>query len=85
MEIIYSSKFKREYKKLSNNIKDIAEKNEIKFRHNPFDKSLKTHKLSGRLKELWSFSIGYKYRIIFEFVNENKVYFHSVGSHDVYQ
>ncbi|MFH1565354.1 MAG: type II toxin-antitoxin system mRNA interferase toxin, RelE/StbE family [bacterium] len=86
MEIIYSSKFAREYKKLPKNIKDIAEKQEVIFHDNPFDPKLKTHKLKGKLKDFLSFSVGYKYRIIFEFFKDEKTaYFHSVGDHDIYQ
>jgi len=86
MEIIYSSKFVREYKKLPAEIKDIAQQQEKIFRQNPFDIKLKTHKLQGRLKGFLSFSIGFKYRIIFEFAKDKKtVYFHSAGDHDIYQ
>ena len=67
-------------------MKDIAEKSEALFRKNPFDLKLKTHKLKGSLEGFFSFSIGYKYIIIFEFSKSKKrVYFHSVGDHDVYQ
>lgn len=86
MEIIYSSKFAREYKKLSAHIKDLAEELEPVFRNDPFDPKLKTHKLKGKLNGFLSFSIGYKYRIIFEFSKDKKtVYFHSVGDHDIYE
>ncbi len=86
MEIIYGSKFDREYKKLPDNIKDIAEQQEKIFRQDPFDSRLKTHKLKGKLSRFLSFSIGYKYRIIFEFSKDkNMVFFHSVGDHDIYQ
>ncbi|MDO8582299.1 MAG: type II toxin-antitoxin system YafQ family toxin [bacterium] len=86
MEILYSTKFNREYKKLPSDIKDIAEKQEVLFRKNPFDPKLETHKLKGRLREFLSFSIDYKYRIIFEFSkNKKTVYFHSVGDHTIYQ
>jgi mRNA-degrading endonuclease YafQ of YafQ-DinJ toxin-antitoxin module len=86
MEIIYSSKFAREYKKLPGNIKNIAEEQEILFRKDPFDIKLKTHKLKGKLNGFLSFSIGYEYRIIFEFTKDKKTaYFHSVGDHDIYQ
>ena len=85
MEIIYSSKFAREYKKLPNNIKDIAEEQESIFRKDPYDPKLKTHKLKGKLSGFLSFSIGYKYRIISEFAKgKNTVYFYSVGDHDIY-
>jgi len=86
MQIVYSSKFAKDYKKLPDNIKDLAEKQEKIFRQNPFDYRLKTHKLKGRLKELLSFSIGRKYRIIFEFDKDKEIiYFCAVGDHNIYQ
>lgn len=86
MKIIYSSKFAREYKKLPNSIKNIAEEQEAIFRQDPFDPKLRTHKLKGRLSGFLSFSIDHKYRIIFEFSkNKNTIYFHSAGDHDIYQ
>lgn len=86
MEVLYSSKFAREYRKLPAAVKVLAEEQEMLFRKNPFDPKLKTHKLKGRLDGFLSFSIGYKYRIIFEFgKNKKNVYFHSVGDHDIYQ
>ncbi|MBU1130821.1 type II toxin-antitoxin system YafQ family toxin [Patescibacteria group bacterium] len=86
MEIVYSQKFAREYKKLPVNVKNTALKQEVIFRKDPFNPKLKTHKLKGKFKEFLSFSIGHKYRIIFEFAKDKKtVYFHSVGNHDIYQ
>lgn len=86
MEVLYSSKFAREYKKLPASVKALAEEQEMLFQKNPFDPKLKTHKLKGRLNGFLSFSIGYKYRIIFEFAkNKKTVHFHSVGDHDIYQ
>lgn len=85
MEIIYSSKFAKEYKKIPSCVKDVAEENFLLFKKDPTSPKLKTHKLKGRLKGLYSFSVGYKYRIIFEFSEDkNIVYFHSVGNHDIY-
>ena len=86
MEIVYSSKFAREYKNLPRHAKEIAEEHEKLFRRNPFDSKLRTHKLKGKLSGFFSFSIGYQHRIIFEFAKNRKtVYFHSVGDHDIYQ
>lgn len=85
MEIIYSSKFAKDYRKLPNIIKANAEELEKVFRADPFHSKLKTHKLRGKLSGFFAFSIGYKYRIIFEFANERSVvYFHAVGGHDIY-
>lgn len=85
MQIIFSSKFEREYKRLTPELKLSAKKKEKIFRKNPFAPSLETHKLSGKLYPNWSFSISHSYRIIFEFASEKIIYFHSVGDHDIYK
>lgn len=84
MQIYYSSKFKREYKKLPKSVKILAEDKEQVFREDPFDARLDTHKLHGRFREFWSFSIDNRFRIIFEFAGKDIVWFHSVGDHSIY-
>lgn len=42
---------------------------------NPFDSCLKSHKLSGKLKEQWSFTVEYNVRVLFYFVDKQKVVF----------
>jgi len=39
-------------------------------------------KLSGELDELWSFSVEYDCRIVFKFLEENRVILIDVGTHD---
>ena len=85
MKIYYSSKFAREYKNLPLKIKREAEQKEKIFRKNPFDERLKTHKLSGVLKDFWAFSIDQKYRIVFEFAEKDIIWFHFVGDHSIYK
>jgi len=86
MKIIYTSKFAREYRKLPKEIKILAESKEKIFRKNPFNSILETHKLHGRFKDFRSFSINFKYRIVFEFrEKDNVIYFHSVGDHVIYK
>lgn len=41
MEIIYSPAFARDYKKLPEGVKRLAEKQELLFRKDPFDPKLK--------------------------------------------
>lgn len=84
MRIYYSSKFERKYKKLPQKIKKTAEEKESIFRSDPFDARLHTHRLSGRLKEYWAFSINDTYRIIFEFAKKDTVWLHSIGDHSIY-
>jgi len=85
MEIHYSNKFSHEYRKLSLFVKKHAEAKERIFRKNPFNPRLETHKLKGRLKGFWSFSIDKNYRIIFEFITKQEIWLHSVGTHDIYR
>ena len=59
-------------------------KKETIFRNNPFDFRLRTHKLSGPLDGFMAFSVLYKYRIIFVFVEKDIVEFYSIGNHDIY-
>lgn len=84
MEIVYRSKFNREFKKLPKGIKEIARVKIKLFLQNPFDARLKTHKLGGELSGFWSFSVTYDYRLIFDFLNFKKVRFYSIGNHDIY-
>ena len=70
MQIIYSPIFLRQYRKLESDIQRQAESKEKVFRRNPFDERLRTHKLHGKLSDLWAFSVNSKVRIVFEFAEE---------------
>lgn len=85
MKIFYTRKFEREYEKIDEELKLKMESRECLFRKDPFQRTLKTHKLSGELKGFWSFSIDFKNRIVFEFINSETIFFHSIGSHDIYK
>ena len=85
VKIIYSLKFEREYRKLPLHIKDVAEEKFETFKINPFDPQLRTHKLSGGLRNYWAFSISYKYRIVFSFLAPNQIKFHAIGTHSIYK
>lgn len=85
MKIYYSNRFARGYRRLPLSFKKVAERKEEIFRKNPFELSLKTHRLKGGLKGFYSFSINKEYRIIFEFITKQKVWFHLVGKHDIYK
>lgn len=85
MTVNISSSFKKSWKKLPEKIKNKAKEKEIIFKENPFDFSLKTHKLVGKNRECWSFSINYAYRIKFIFILEREVLFLDIGTHDIYR
>jgi addiction module RelE/StbE family toxin len=53
------------------------------FINDPFHPKLKTHKLTGKLKDLWSYSVEYNIRVIFFFEDNNtKAVFIDFGTHD---
>jgi len=83
-EILYSSRFAKSYQKIPLSIKNKAVKLEKVFKSNCFDKRLKTHKLAGKYKNYYSFSVSYSYRIVFEFY-KNGVIFIDIGTHKIYK
>jgi addiction module RelE/StbE family toxin len=85
MQIEYSPKFKKKFKKLPREVKEKTIILEKLFRKNPFDPKLKTHKLHGTLKEYWAFSISFGYRIGFTFIEGRTARFHDIGTHSVYK
>jgi mRNA-degrading endonuclease YafQ of YafQ-DinJ toxin-antitoxin module len=85
VEVSFSSAFKRAFKNRIKGNTDLEEKFWQKleqFTIEPYDPSLKTHKLSGKLKEFWSFSVDYDERILFYFTEDGKAVFVDIGSHD---
>lgn len=85
MNIYHSPEFARCFKKLSHELKlKVLEKEKI-FRKDYRDPRLKTHKLSGKLAGRCAFWVDFKIRVIFSFMNSKNIYFHSIGSHDIYK
>lgn len=84
MRIRYHPRFRRSYERLPLSVKQSAEAKEVIFRKNPFDHRLRTHKLHGKLKNLWSFSVDRKNRIVFEFA-DSEIIFLDIGDHDIYR
>jgi addiction module RelE/StbE family toxin len=85
IEVALSSSFQRAFKR---RIKGNAaletrfwERLEL-FQNNPFDQRLRTHKLSGRLKDLWSFTIEHDLRVVFSFVASDRALFVDIGTHE---
>jgi len=85
VEVFYSSGFERAYEELELVIKKKAERRVEIFCGDVFDKRLGTHKLHGKLKEFWAFSIDDKNRIAFKFLDDRAVIFLDVGDHDIYK
>lgn len=86
MEVSFSDSFKKAFRK---RIKDTYteqlfwDRLEV-FINNPFESKLKAHRLSGKLKELWSFSLDYNLRVVFYFTKDKpkKAVLVDIGTHD---
>lgn len=85
MQVAFSSAFERAFKKLVKRDKPLEElfwaRLDI-FLREPFDARLRTHKLTGQLHELWSFSLNYEVRVIFFFADGEKAVLVDIGDHD---
>lgn len=84
-KVLYTADFKKKFKAISKKEKGKILKKLHLFWLNPLDTSLKTHKLSGRLKDHWSFSLNYKIRIMFRFVDKKTVELIDIGGHEIYK
>ena len=51
------------------------------LQQDPHCPSLKTHKLTGKLKNYWALSITYEYRLVFA-IDEEAIYLLAIGTHD---
>lgn len=87
MEVYLTSKFKKSYKKLPEQIKRRTKAKEKLFKQNPFHLSLETHPLHGKYKGYWAFSVNKLYRIMFQFLDaaQIKVAFINIGTHEIYK
>ncbi len=88
IKLIETGKFIRKANKLVRKNKFLDRKLEVvldKLVSNPFDPSLKTHKIKGKLSEFYSASVTDDIRIIFQFAedkNDLSILLLSIGSHN---
>ena len=90
MNVVWSKGFKRSFNKIIKKNPRLKSKifKVLKLLANdPFNPSLKSHKLSGNLDGLWSCSVAYDCRIIFSFSEEGEfleiiILLIDIGSHD---
>jgi mRNA-degrading endonuclease YafQ of YafQ-DinJ toxin-antitoxin module len=82
LQIEYSTRFIRTFGKLGVDLQEeVIEKVEaLKDTRN--HKRLKVHKLGGKLKGIWSFSINYRIRVTFFKPKKNVIVLETVGTHD---
>lgn len=74
-----AKKFFKKHPLLIDKFKDVL----LKIEEDPFHASLKTHKLKGHLKDQYSISLDYKYRITVTIeIQDEVIILLDIGSHD---
>ncbi len=85
MVVRYKPSFIREFKKLPKDLREEASERMELFKDKKNHKKLKVHKLKGKLKDFYSFSVTYSHRIVFMYEGKEEVVFLGIGDHDVYK
>lgn len=77
----------RALKKLPPGLIEEAKGKIMLFHHEKNHEHLKVHKLSGRLKDQYSFSVNFQTRIVFYYISKRKeiVLLTAIGDHDIYK
>jgi addiction module RelE/StbE family toxin len=88
IRISFTAAFLRELKSLESKDRALYEESIEKineFGNKNSHTKLKVHKLHGKLHGYWSFSVNYKFRILFRMVSRDHFVFHDIGDHDIYK
>lgn len=86
IKVGYSQEFFRAFNKLSPALQEeIEEKIEL-FKNRRNHHQLRVHKLHGEYVGCWSFSVNYRFRVMFAYVGKDKsnTVLVSVGDHSIY-
>jgi mRNA-degrading endonuclease YafQ of YafQ-DinJ toxin-antitoxin module len=85
MRVFYTPSFVRQFNTLEVPLQEeVIEKIDL-FQDSKNHASLRVHKLHGRLKGRFSFSVNYKIRIVFMRLPKNDVALLAIGDHKVYE
>ena len=85
MQVHYKPSFVRSLKKFPPPLREeVLEKIEL-FKDTKNHKQLKVHKLKGALRGYYSFSVNYRFRVVFMYEKRNTVVLLAVGDHEVYK
>lgn len=85
MKIGYKPSFIKQYSGLESALKEEVKEKIEAFKNKANHKQLKVHKLKGKLSDYHSFSVNYKYRIIFTYLSSKEAVLLAIGDHEIYQ
>lgn len=85
MDVFYTPQFVRQLHKLEKDLQNEAIEKITLFRDLENHRLLGVHKLRGALVGRSSFSVNYKYRILFQYLSKEEVALLAIGDHEVYR
>ena len=84
IRIAYTGAFLRQAKKLYPLVQEELIEATESFKNRENHSRLRVHKLHGELSGCFSFSVNFRYRVVFEWTTKTEVMFHSIGDHSIY-
>ncbi len=87
MEVAFRPSFVRQLNALDMHLREEIIESIEEFKNPIHHKRLRVHPLKGKLKGFYSFSVNFRYRVIFEWIGRGKklAVLAQVGDHDIYQ
>lgn len=83
--VSYKPTFIRQLKKLELAVQDEAFEKIAQFKNVQYHHTLGVRKLHGTLTGTYSFSVNFKYRIVFQHHSKTEVVLLAIGDHEVYR
>ena len=84
LEISATPQFRKMFSKLENSLQEEALSKMEMLHVSTNHLYLKVHKLQGKQKKHYSFSVNYKIRIVFIYLTTNEIVLTAIGDHDIY-
>lgn len=84
LQLVVSNRFKknlRDFLRKHPELETISQQRIAILQKNPLDLRLKTHKLTGKLKDFLGAWITYEYRLVF-YLDKKSIFLLAIGSHD---
>ena len=85
IEVHFSPSFVRCMHSLPKNLEEEVHERIGLFRNRKNHKLLKVHKLKGKMNGCFSFSVDYRTRIVFEYIDSSTAVLLVIGDHSIYE
>ena len=85
INVCFKPSFIRHFNKFPRDFQDeVIEKIEL-FKNINNHHLLKVHKLKGKLKKFYGFSVDFQNRVVFDYISKNEAVLLMIGDHNVYK